>query len=149
MLQKRRFDEKSLPDGLMKTKVAVTKGMIVARTLESGEYKITLPSDTAGTNVYGFVTLREDEAVYKQSYYDEIPANTRAVVYTLVPNAEWATDQFEGELSSLNIGDKLFANTTGKLKKVSSSETPLFELIGKQEAMAGYENAMVIVKVLP
>lgn len=149
MLQKRRFDEKSLPDGLMKTKEALTKGMIVARNLESGEYKITKPTDTAGTNVYGFVTLREDEAVYKQSYYDEIPANTRAVVYTLVPNAEWATDQFEGELSSLNIGDKMFANTTGKLKKVSSSETALFELIGKQEAMAGYENAMVIVKVLP
>lgn len=149
MLQKRRFDEKSLPDGLMKTKVEMTKGMIVARKLESGEYKIVLPEDTKGTDVYGFVTLREDEAVYKSSYYDKIPANTRAVVYTLVKDAEWATDQFEDEIGSLNIGDKLFANTTGKLKKVSSGETALFELIGKQEAMAGYENAMVIVKVLP
>lgn len=149
MLQKRRFDEKSLPDGLMKTKVEMTKGMIVARKLEDGEYKIVLPESTDGEGVYGFVTLREDEAVYKASYYDKIPANTRAVVYTLVKDAEWATDQFEDEIGSLNIGDKLFANTTGKLKKVSSGETALFELIGKQEAMAGYENAMVIVKVLP
>lgn len=149
MLQKRRLDEKSLPDGLMKTKVEMTKGMVVCRTLESGEYKITLPSDTKGTNVYGFVTLREDEAVYKQSHYDTIPADTRAVVYTLVPDAEWATDQFEGELTTLNIGDKMFANTTGKLKKVTASETPLFEVIGKQDAMAGYENAMITVKVLP
>lgn len=146
MLQKRRLDEKSLPDGLMKTKVEMTKGMVVCRTLESGEYKITLPSDTKGTNVYGFVTLREDEAVYKQSHYDTIPADTRAVVYTLVPDAEWATDQFEGDVA---VGDKLFANTTGKLKKVASGETALFECIGKQDAMAGYENAMVIVKVLP
>ena len=47
-----------------------------------------------------------------------------------------------------SIGDKLFANTTGKLKKVTSSEKAIVELIDKQEAMAGYEKAMVVVKVL-
>lgn len=148
MLQKRRLAEKSLPDGLMKASVDLVRGMIVARKLEGGEYKIALPTDTAGTGVYGFVTLREDEAVYKASYYDKIEKGKRAVVYTLVKDAEWATDQFEGELSTLNIGDKLFANTTGKLAKVTSSETALFELVDKQEAMAGYENPMVVVKVL-
>lgn len=148
MLRKYR-DLGSMPDGLMKTNVEVTKGMIVARKLVDGEYKIALPEDTTGAGVYGFVTLREDEAVYKESYYDVIPKDTRAVVYTLVVDNEWATDQFEDTYSSLAIGDKLFANTTGKLKKVTASETPLFELIGKQDAMAGYENAMLIVKVLP
>lgn len=147
MLRKYR-DLGSMPDGLMKAKVDLVKGMIVCRTLnaETKEYEITLPSDTKGTNVYGFVTLREDEAVYKESYYDAIKAGQRAVVYTLVPNNEWATDQFEGTIA---VGDKLFANTTGKLAKVASSETALFECIGVQDAMAGYENAMVIVKVLP
>lgn len=148
MLRKVR-DLGTMPDGLMKANVDLVRGMIVARKLVSGEYKIVLPEGTDGSGVYGFVTLREDEAVYKESHYDKIAKGTRAVVYTLVKDNEWATDQFEGELSSLNIGDKLFANTNGKLKKVTASETPLFELIGKQEAMAGYENAMVIVKVLP
>lgn len=148
MLRKVR-DLGTMPDGLMKANVDLVRGMIVSRKLESGEYKIVLPEDTTGEGVYGFVTLREDEAVYKESHYDKIAKGTRAVVYTLVKDNEWATDQFEGDLSSLNIGDKMYANTSGKLAKVSSSETPLFELIGKQEAMAGYENAMVIVKVLP
>lgn len=148
MLRKVR-DLGTMPDGLMKANVDLVRGMIVARKYEDGEYKIVLPEGTDGSGVYGFVTLREDEAVYKESYYDKIAKGTRAVVYTLVKDNEWATDQFEGDLSSLNIGDKMYANTTGKLAKVSSSETPLFELIGKQEAMAGYENAMVIVKVLP
>lgn len=147
MLRKHR-DLGSMPDGLMKAKEDLVKGMIVARTLDEGEYKIAKPADTKGTGVYGFVTLREDEAVYKESYYDEIKAGQRAVVYTLVKDNEWATDQFEGELSSLKVGDKMFANTSGKLAKVVSGETALFELIDKQDAMAGYENAMVIVKVL-
>lgn len=148
MLRKVR-DLGSMPDGLMKANVDLVKGMIVGRKLVDGEYKIVLPEDTTGAGVYGFVTLREDEAVYKESYYDKISKDQRAVVYTLVQDNEWATDQFEDEFGSLAVGDKLFANTNGKLKKVSSGETALFELIGKQEAMAGYENAMLIVKVLP
>lgn len=149
MLRKYRLDEQSLPDGLMKAKVDLVKGMIVARELVNGEYQIALPKDTTGDGVYGFVTLREDEAVYKESYYDKIEKGHRAVVYTLVPNAEWATDQFEDDVKTLKVGDKMFANTTGKLKKKTGSETALFEVVGTQEAMAGYENAMVIVKVLP
>lgn len=148
MLRKVR-DLGTMPDGLMKANVDLVRGMIVSRKLVSGEYKIVLPENTTGEGVYGFVTLREDEAVYKESHYDKIAKDTRAVVYTLVKDNEWATDQFEDSFESLNVGDKLFANTTGKLKKVSSGETALFELIGKQPAMAGYENAMLIVKVLP
>ena len=147
MLRKRR-DLGTMPDGLMKAKEDLVKGMIVARTLEDGSYVITKPKDTTGAGVYGFVTLREDEATYKESHYDNISAGQRAVVYTLVKDNEWATDQFEGDLKSLNIGDKLFANTTGKLKKVTSGEKAIVELIDKQEAMAGYEKAMVVVKVL-
>lgn len=147
MLRKYR-DLGTMPDGLMKAKEDLVKGMIVARTLDEGSYVITKPKDTKGTGVYGFVTLREDEAVYKESYYDDIKAGQRAVVYTLVKDNEWATDQFEGELSSLTVGDKMFANTTGKLKKVATTETPIVEVIDTQEAMAGYEKAMVVVKVL-
>lgn len=148
MLRKYR-DLGSMPDGLMKAKEDLVKGMIVAREKVGEEYQIAKPKDTDGVGVYGFVTLREDEAVYKESHYDTIEKGKRAVVYTLVPNNEWATDQFEGDVKTLKIGDQMFANTTGKLKKVTSSETALFEVIGTQEAMAGYENAMVIVKVLP
>lgn len=148
MLAKIR-DLGSMPDGLMKAKVKLQRGMIVARTLESNEFKITLPSDTAGTDVYGFVTLREDEAVYARSYYDEIREGARAVVYTLVKDNEWATDQIkEGEFASLAIGDKMYANTDGTLGKVSSGEKALFQVIGKKSAGAGYEKDTVIVKVL-
>lgn len=148
MLAKVR-DMASIPDGLMKAKVDLKRGMIVCRKLEDGEYKITLPSDTNGTDVYGFVTLREDESIYARSYYDEIKAGKRAVVYTLVKDNEWATDQIkEGEFASLAVGDKMYANTDGTLGKVSSGETALFECIGKRKALAGYEKDTVIVKVL-
>ena len=83
MLRKRR-DLGTMPDGLMKAKEDLVKGMIVARTLENGSYVITKPKDTTGAGVYGFVTLREDEATYKESHYDDIAAGQRAVVYTLV-----------------------------------------------------------------
>lgn len=148
MLYKHR-DMASIPDGLMKAKVALKRGMIVCRKLESGEYKITLPSDTAGTDVYGFVTLREDESIYARSHYDDIEAGKRAVVYTLVKDNEWATDQIkEGDFAGLAVGDKMYANTDGTLGKVSSGETALFECIGKKSAGAGYEKDTVIVKVL-
>lgn len=147
MLRKRR-DLGTMPDGLMKAKEDLVKGMIVARTLKDGSYVIAKPKNETDAEVYGFVTLREDEATYKESHYDNIAAGQRAVVYTLVKDNEWATDQFEDDLESLEVGDKLFANTTGKLKKVTSEEKAIVELIDKQEAMAGYEKAMVVVKVL-
>ena len=87
MLRKRR-DLGTMPDGLMKAKEDLVKGMIVARTLEEGSYVITKPKDTTGAGVYGFVTLREDEATYKESHYDNISAGQRAVVYTLVKDNE-------------------------------------------------------------
>lgn len=141
MLQKRR-DLNSMPDGLMKASVELTKGMIVQRKLVDGEYVIALPE--TGAPVYGFVTLRDDEAVYKLSSYDKIEKGKRAVVYTLVKDNEWATDQFEG---SLVIGDKVAAGTNGKLVKASGDEA-IAEVIGVSKAMAGYEFPLVTVKVL-
>lgn len=141
MLFKRR-DLGAMPDGLMKASVELTKGMLVQRKLVDGEYVIALPE--ANATVYGFVTLREDEAVYKISHYDKIEAGKRAVVYTLVKDNEWATDQFEGELT---VGSLAKAGTNGKVV-AASKEDALFEVIEVTEAMAGYENALVTVKVL-
>ena len=107
-LFKHRVTTASIPDGLMECDVELTKGMIVARKLVDGKYKIVLPE--SAKEVYGFVTLREDEAVYKASHYDAIPAGKKAVVYTLVKDHEWRTDQFEGELV---VGDKVAAKTNG------------------------------------
>lgn len=141
MLQKRR-DLGTMPDGLMKASVELTKGMIVQRKLVDGEYVIALPEE--GKPVYGFVTLRDDEAVYKLSSYDQIEKGKRAVVYTLVKDNEWATDQFEGELK---IGDLVAAGTNGKLVAAGDSNA-IMEVIGVSKAMAGYEFPMVTVKVL-
>ena len=144
MLQKRR-DLGSMPDGLMKTKVEVVKGMAVARKLnaETKQYEICLPA--AGDTIYGFVDLRIDEKIYRFSEYDVIPAGKRAVVYTLVKDNEWATDQFVGELV---VGDLAKVGTDGKLAKTTNAEEAVFEIVGTQAAMAGYENAMVVAKVL-
>lgn len=142
MLQKRR-DLGTMPDGLMKTSVELTKGMLVQRKLVDGEYVIALPED--GKAVYGFVTLRDDEAVYKLSSYDKIAKGVRAVVYTLVKDNEWATDQFTGEFAK---GDLAKAGTDGKLVAATGAEDALFEVVGVSKAMAGYEFPMVTVKVL-
>lgn len=138
----KRRDLGSMPDGLMKTSVELTKGMLVQRKLVGSEYVLALPTDG---KAYGFVTLREDEAVYKASHYDTIAKGVRAVVYTLVKDNEWATDQFA---EGLVIGDLAKAGTDGKVVKASGAEDALFEVIDVTEAMAGYENALVTVKVL-
>lgn len=139
----------TIPDGLMKAKVDLVRGMIVSRTLDglTKEYEITLPTGHDDENIYGFVTLREDESIYARSEYDKIEKGKRAVVYTLVKNEEWATDQVDG-FSTLEIGDKLYAASTGKLTKVSSAETPIAIVIGKRKALSGYEKDTVIVKIV-
>ena len=139
----KRRDLGTMPDGLMKTSVELTKGMLVQRKLVDGEYVIALPE--AGNAVYGFVTLREDEAVYKISHYDKIEKGVRAVVYTLVKDNEWATDQYTG---TLVVGDLAKAGTDGKLVKTTNADEALFEVVAVANAMAGYEFATVTVKVL-
>lgn len=146
MLRKHRITRDSIPDGLMKTSAEFTKGMIVGRKLNptTKEYEIVFCGEDV--EAYGFITLREDEAVYKESYYDEIPAGTKATVYTLVKNHEWRTDQFDGQLDK---GDKVIAGTNGKLQKsTQDSDTIIGEIVGVSAAMAGYENAMVTVKLV-
>lgn len=146
-LQKHRVNSASIPDGLMDAGVELVKGMAVARVLNAttGVYEIQKP--TTGVDVYGFVTLREDEAVYRISHYDTIEAGKKAVVYTLVKDHEWRTDQFAGALVK---GDLCIANTDGKVCKLpaDSKLSPIFEVIDVQDAGYGYENQMVIVKVL-
>ena len=147
MLQKRR-DLGSIPDGLGVTGSEMVKGTAVKRTIKSGV--ITFEKPTAATDeIYGFITLRIDDKDYTDKYHDVIPAGKKAVVYTLVKNNEWATSEFTGELA---VGDKCCVEysgaNAGKLRKITGSETGLFEVIGVSAAMAGYEDALVTVKVL-
>lgn len=151
MLQRRRTIA-SIPDGLMKTDEMIRKGRAVCRKLntEKTEYVLALPKAAADLNdLYGFITLRIDEDVYKESKYDNIEAGVRAVCYTLVPNEEWATTEFDGELV---MGDKCTVSVAsgkeGMIVKCSESDTVLFEVIAVTPAMGGYEEAMVTVKVL-
>lgn len=150
MLQKRRSIA-SIPDGLMATATEIRKGRGVIRKLNATtkQYEIALPSTAEeAKDIYGFVTLRIDENVYKESYYDLIPAKKKAVVYTAVKNEEWATTEFKGALA---VGDKAVISFTGvdagKLIKVTT-ETPMFEIIGTSPALGGYEEAMVTFKIL-
>lgn len=148
MLQKHR-DIGSLPDGLMAVAQDTVKGSAVVRKLVDGKYVLALPSSAEeAKNFYGFVTLDIEYREHKGSYYDVIPAGTLAVCYTRVPNNEWKTTEFDGELA---IGDKCVIShegaTAGKVVKASDANATL-EVIGLIGAMAGYEEAMVIVKVL-
>lgn len=149
MLQKRR-DLGSIPDGLGVTASEMKKGIAVVRKFNEGVYTYEKPS-TKDDEIYGFVTLRIDEDEHKDSYYDVIPKGKKAVVYTLAKNNEWATTEFVGTLS---VGDKCGVGFTGenagKITKYDESNTTaaIFEVIGVSAAMAGYEEAMVTVKVL-
>lgn len=141
----------SIPDGLNKAKEELQRGMIVSTELSGSEYLIKKPSGYDDKRIYGFVDLREDEAVYARSAYDTIEKGKRCQVNTLVLNEEWATDQVEG-FSTLNVGDKLVASDTGKLIKYESgthtNPCTMFELVGKSAALSGYEKDTVVVKVV-
>lgn len=149
MLQKHR-DTFSLPDGLCKVAEDIKKGSGVVRKLVSGEYVLALPTTAAeAADFYGFVTLDIESNEHKGSYYDTIPAGKRAVCYTRVPNNEWKTTEFVGDLA---IGDKCcigISTNAGKVVKAGATDTATLEVIGTIPAMAGYEEAMVIVKILP
>lgn len=146
MLAKIR-DLSSMPDGLMNASVELKRGMIVQRKLnaQTKQFEIALPEN--GKPVYGFVTLREDEATYCRSYYDTIEKGKKAVVYTLVKDNEWATDQVT-DFAGLAIGDKVKAGTDGKLVKDSAGDNAIAEVIGLAKAGAGYETDTVLVKIL-
>ena len=151
MLQKRRSIA-SIPDGLQAVSTDIVKGSAVIRKYNATTkvFELALPSTADEAKlIYGFVTLRIDEDVYKDSYYDTIAAGTKAVAYTLVKNEEWATTEFVGNLA---VGDKLTVGFTtgtnaGKLIKVTT-EGPMFEVIGVTPAMGGYESAMISFKIL-
>lgn len=148
-LQKRR-DLASMPDGLMDTSVEVTKGMIVTRVFnaDTGEFEIALPK-TEDDVIYGFVTLRQDSTEKPSDEYDKIDAGIKAVVYTLVRDNEWATDQFTG---ALEIGDLAMIDVAnpGKIKKCDEANKAkaLFQVTEFIPAMQGYKYDMVTVKVL-
>ena len=148
MLQKHR-DLGSMPDGLMAVAQDTVKGTGVVRKLVDGKYVLALPTSAEeAKNFYGFVTLDIEYREHKGSYYDVIPAGTLAVCYTRVRDNEWKTTEFA---EGLVVGDKCAIGfsgaNAGKVVKVSDgSET--MEVIGLVGAMAGYEEAMVIVKML-
>ena len=151
MLQKRRMIA-SIPDGLNRTTEEMKKGRLAVRKYNSatGEFELSLPASAEEAVVpYGFVTLRIDEDTHNESYYDVIQANKLAVAYTLVPNESWGTTEFTGTPA---VGDKMtvaFDGTNkGKLKKVTTGDTNLFEVVAVYPAMGGYEEAMIDVRVL-
>lgn len=141
----------SIPDGLNKAKEELKRGMIVSTEVSGGEYLIKKPTGHDDKRIYGFVDLREDEAVYARSYYDTIEKDRRCQVNTLVLNEEWATDQVEG-FSGLTVGDKMVASANGTLVKYESgthtNPAVVFELVGKRAALSGFEKDTVIVKVV-
>lgn len=145
MLFKRR-DFACLPDGLMDASVELVRGMVVARKYSAtkGEYEVVMPT-TAGATLYGFVTAREDEALYSLAQNDKIEAGRKCVVYTLVKDNEWATDQYTGALA---VTDLVKAGADGKLVKTTVAEEAFAEVVGVTSAGAGYENSLVTVKVL-
>lgn len=153
MLQKRR-DLGSMPDGLGIVNEDIVKGSLVIRTIEEdGEVVYKLPStEDEAKDVYGFVTLRIDDKLRTEKYYDTIEANTRATCYTLVKNNEWATTEFVGTESILKNGVKLSVGyegkEKGKLVVATGGSIPLFEVIGYTPAMGGYEDPLLAVKVL-
>lgn len=147
MLQKRR-DLGSIPDGLGTTATEMKKGRAVVRKFVEGVLTYALPATAEeAQNVYGFVTLRIDDKHHTDQYHDMIPAGVKAVAYTLVKHNEWATTEFDGELQ---LGDKCGIAYEGDKagKVVKATENPLFEVVGVSGAMAGYNEAMVVVKVL-
>lgn len=144
MLQTRRIIA-SLPDGLCDAGEKLTKGRLVARSLKTDKSGYELKLATTNDDVYGFVTLRIDSNEHKMSYYDEIEKGKKAVVYTLVKNEEYGTDQFKGEIG---IGDFVSCDTDGTLKKETEKASALFEVVATYPAMGGYEKPMIDVKVL-
>ena len=151
MLQKRRMIA-SIPDGLCNTAEEIVKGRAVVRKYDAatGTYVYALPTTAAeAKNVYGFITLRIDEDVHKESYYDKIDKGVKAVVYTLVPNESWGTTEFDGTLA---VGDKCIVSSTagklGMLVKAGAADTPQFEVVAKYPALGGYEDSMIDVRVI-
>ena len=148
MLMKHR-DQSSIPDGLCRVAQDTKKGSGVIRKLVGGKEVLALPSSADEAKKFtGFVTLDIEYSEHKGSYYDTIKKGELAVCYTRVPNNEWKTTEFDGEL---NVGDKCAigyeGDKAGKVVKVSDgSETMV--VIGKIAAMAGYEYPMVIVRLL-
>lgn len=138
-----------IPDGLQKAKVELTRGMLVSKVFNAatGEFEINLPTGADDVNIYGFVTLREDEAVYARSHYDTIEAGRRCQVNTLVKDHEWATDQVEG-FDALAINDKVEGSATGALVKSADGVNAIGYVVGKRKALSGYEKDTVIVHLL-
>lgn len=154
MLQKRR-DLGSIPDGLGTVEENINKGSAVVRVInaDTGEITYKLPSTAdEAKNIYGFVTLRIDDKLRTEKFYDVIEAGSKAVCYTLVKNNEWATTEFVGTESTLKYGTKLSVGyegkNKGKLVVASGSDTALFEVVGYTPAMGGYEDPLLTVKVL-
>ena len=148
MLMKHR-DLGSMPDGLCRVNADIRKGSGVVRKLVDGKYVLALPSTAdEAKNFYGFVTLDIEFKEHKGSYYDTIAKDSLAVCYTRVQNNEWKTTEFNGELA---VGDKCAIGYTGeaagKVVKVTD-DTATMEVVGLIAAMGGYEEAMVIVKLL-
>ena len=149
MLMKHR-DLGSMPDGLCRVAEDIRKGSGVVRKLVDGAYVLAKPTSAdEASNFYGFVTLDIENKEHKASYYDTIKKGELAVCYTRVKNNEWKTTEFAKGLAK---GDKCVigfeGEDAGKVVKAGEGATATMEVIGLIAAMGGYEEAMVVVKLL-
>lgn len=154
MLQKYR-DKGSIPEGLCRVNADIKKGSAVIRKVVERKEVLALPSTADEAKDFtGFVTLDIEYNEHKGSYYDVIAKDSLAVCYTRVPNNEWKTTEFVG---NLNVGDKCVIGykdkeDAGKVRAVKAgapdNEVATLEVIGKSAAMAGYEEPMVVVRIL-
>lgn len=156
MLQKHRGTDRSIPDGLytinenMKKGTAVVRKFVATTADEPAKFVLAKPTTTAeAQDFYGFITLAIEFKEHKESYYDMLEKDTQVVCYTRVPNVSWKTTEFAGELV---IGDKCAIGyeeaDAGKIRKIKEGETATMEVVETFGAMAGYEEAMVAVRLI-
>lgn len=145
MLQKYRHLA-SINDGLCSTKEAMNKGMLVTRAYNeaNGEWELSLPT-SATDKIYGFVDKAQDNNDHVSLYYDEIEVGTKALVWTLVPNEAWVTDQVTG---TFVVGDTAGIDASNKGKVVKATENALFEVVEVFEADTKMPNYSVALRVL-
>lgn len=157
MLQKYlAVDNRSVPIGLyyvnedMKKGTAVVLKFVAATDSEPAKFVFAKPSTAdEAKDFYGFVTLAIEFKEHKEGYYDMLDTKEPVVCYTREHNVAFKTTEFVGELA---VGDKCVIGyesaDSGKVRKAKDGETATMEVMEVFSAMAGYEEAMVAVRML-
>lgn len=157
MLQKYlAVENRSVPIGLyhvnedMKKGTAVYLKFVAATDNEPAKFVLTKPTTAdEAKDFFGFVTLAIEFKEHKESYYDMLDTLEPVVCYTRAHNVAFKTTEFVGELT---VGDKCVIGyesaDAGKVRKAKDGEAVTMEVMEVFAAMAGYEEAMVAVRML-